>query len=102
VLVAKSQLRLFLRQRAIHGVEAKGKVGGNLIPPKEEARDEDLSQSHGAKLRIEAWSQGRRERERERERKVKYASCVEHSHGSSNAEDMMQQKLFLSPLARWI
>ena len=33
---------------------------------KEEARDEDLSQSHGAKLRIEAMPQGRRERERGR------------------------------------
>ena len=30
-----------------------------LSSPKEEARDEDLSQSHGAKLGIEAWSPSR-------------------------------------------
>ena len=54
-----------------------------LEEQKEEARDEDLSQGHGAKLGIEAWSACRMKEH-----------CGEHRKNKQSLEDMMLIKLF--------
>jgi hypothetical protein len=42
-----------------------------------------------------------RKKERE-ERESECANCGEHRKDQAMTEEMMQQKFFLSPLARWI
>ena len=66
-------------------------------------RVEDVSQSHGAKLGSKHGHLiGFTKEGKEEEREVNMPTVENHRMDQAMTEDMMQQKFFLSPLARWI